>query len=438
MTDWTGEVKETHEETTKGAEVAAMEETPTTASEAKERSTDPLSITNVMYRDAPPIASNSMKHPRSIIDDDDINSARKKDKKMQKRAPFPHTTYEMINNCDPDIAAWTSNGEMFVVKDPDLFAKLVIPEYFDHSKFESFTRQLNFYGFNKVESKVMRIKDIDQRTINHVTFFNEFFKRNRKDLLSSIQRSTNRGKSQTNHIETLEAKLTQLSHEVHCVHLQLASMENLKKRIVSLESKLGHQNHLESNLILSAENETTAEYLHMCKSGTHTPPNANKINDESSSECMQFPVRRQSVGFCDDLDPPAKTSRYLSELRTTSMEGDSALRLLSEISNERKLDESMNTHNRLKSISDQHYHTVHQSKHSIAHRNSPGATPHDPESLVQYDPSTRNIDLIQTIDGYENNISHTSIAISDKTSLKALQSGISKFWETLTREENRT
>ena len=40
---------------------------------------------------------------------------------------------------------------MFVVKDPDLFAKLVIPEYFDHSKFESFTRQLNFYGFNKVE-----------------------------------------------------------------------------------------------------------------------------------------------------------------------------------------------------------------------------------------------------------------------------------------------
>ena len=99
MTDWTGEVKETHEETTKGAEVVAMEETPTTASEAKERSTDPLSITNVMYRDAPPIASNSMKHPRTIIDDDDINSARKKDKKMQKRAPFPHSELCSVDMC---------------------------------------------------------------------------------------------------------------------------------------------------------------------------------------------------------------------------------------------------------------------------------------------------------------------------------------------------
>lgn len=40
----------------------------------------------------------------------------------------------------------TDDGEMFVVKDPDLFASEVIPQYFDHNKFSSFARQLNFYG----------------------------------------------------------------------------------------------------------------------------------------------------------------------------------------------------------------------------------------------------------------------------------------------------
>jgi hypothetical protein len=36
----------------------------------------------------------------------------------------------------------TAEGDMFVVKDPDLFATAVIPQYFDHNKFSSFARQV--------------------------------------------------------------------------------------------------------------------------------------------------------------------------------------------------------------------------------------------------------------------------------------------------------
>ena len=39
--------------------------------------------------------------------------------------------------------------KMSVVKIPTLFDERSIPEYFDHSKFESFTQQLDFYGLNK-------------------------------------------------------------------------------------------------------------------------------------------------------------------------------------------------------------------------------------------------------------------------------------------------
>merc|ERR1719469_1397273 len=212
MKEEIGEIREIEEI----AETVATEEIEEASSNVK----DPLSIASVMHCALSPSNLNARNNPR-IVSDNSINNVPKKDKKIQKRAPFPHTTYEMINDCDPNLAEWTSDGEMFVVKDPENFSKEVIPEYFDHSKFESFTRQLNFYGFNKVESKVMRIKDIDQRTVNHVTFYNEYFKRNRKDLLGAIQRSTNRGKSQLNHIETLEAKVDRLSKVIECVQLKL-------------------------------------------------------------------------------------------------------------------------------------------------------------------------------------------------------------------------
>jgi len=82
---------------------------------------------------------------------------------------------------------------MFVVKDPDLFAASIIPQFFDHSKFSSFARQLNFYGFRKMQSKPIRNSDFDANTARYVTFFNENFKRGKCELLRNIQRSTRGG-----------------------------------------------------------------------------------------------------------------------------------------------------------------------------------------------------------------------------------------------------
>lgn len=87
----------------------------------------------------------------------------------------------------------TAEGDMFVVKDPDLFATQIIPQYFDHNKFSSFARQLNFYGFRKMQAKPIRNSDFDAGSAKHVTFYNENFKRGRCDLLKKIQRSTRGG-----------------------------------------------------------------------------------------------------------------------------------------------------------------------------------------------------------------------------------------------------
>ena len=78
-------------------------------------------------------------------------------------------TYEMINSCDPGLAGWTADGTMFVVKDQDVFAKEVIPKFFEHNKFTSFARQLNFYGFRKMQVRTRNSHCQHSHSLNSFT-----------------------------------------------------------------------------------------------------------------------------------------------------------------------------------------------------------------------------------------------------------------------------
>jgi len=179
-------------------------------------------------------------------------NASKKDKKTKKKADsisyhqkngipiFLQKTYAMINTCDPNMAEWTPNGTMFVVKDQTRFAKEVIPLFFDHQKFASFARQLNFYGFRKVQVKPVRNSDIDESTMNHVTFFHENFKRDSTELLAKIQRSTKGANTPTvqeqqRQINSLKAEVVSYKGEVQQLNARLEVME---RRFSYLEKHL--------------------------------------------------------------------------------------------------------------------------------------------------------------------------------------------------------
>ena len=52
----------------------------------------------------------------------------------------------MVNECDPSIATWTPEGDRFIVKNKELFATKIIPQYYDHNNYSSFTRQVRSHG----------------------------------------------------------------------------------------------------------------------------------------------------------------------------------------------------------------------------------------------------------------------------------------------------
>ena len=158
---------------------------------------------------------------------------------------------------------------MFVVKDPDLFASQIIPQYFDHNKFSSFARQLNFYGFRKMQSKPIRNSDFDAGTAKHVTFYNENFKRGRCDLLKKIQRSTRGGGTTTT---------TESSREVQTLREQVQSLE---QRIVEISNQTEERvRRLELDMLSRLEQVMVA--MQQQQSVQLSPQSANSVGTASS------------------------------------------------------------------------------------------------------------------------------------------------------------
>lgn len=131
----------------------------------------------------------------------------------------------MIEKVDPNIAGWSEAGDNFVVKNVDQFAKEVLPQYFKHSNFSSFARQLNFYGFRKLKAEPILTADFDEKTATYVRFFHEHFHRDKPDLLGRIKRATKSDPQTKDDVECLRSEILDLRSTVE---QQASIIENMK------------------------------------------------------------------------------------------------------------------------------------------------------------------------------------------------------------------
>ena len=72
----------------------------------------------------------------------------------EHKFPFkPHKMLEILEGQGDDhIAGWNPNGLSFRIKKPEKLVRKIVPHYFKQTKYKSFQRQLNLYGFQLIRA----------------------------------------------------------------------------------------------------------------------------------------------------------------------------------------------------------------------------------------------------------------------------------------------
>jgi len=169
---------------------------------------------------------------------------RKRKRKNQSNpiAPsFLRKTHAMIDGCDPSIAEWSDNGETFVVKDTAKFASEIIPDFFNHNKFSSFVRQLNFYGFRKIKFDPLRLKDAEGREESkYCKFKHDLFRQGRPNLLFQIRKSNYNESADKEEVESLKKEVNDLRHQLNHMSKDMAKLTSVIQYLVQSPDNPDH------------------------------------------------------------------------------------------------------------------------------------------------------------------------------------------------------
>ncbi|KAF0686860.1 Aste57867_21364 [Aphanomyces stellatus] len=92
-------------------------------------------------------------------------------------APFLTNLRRMLDDA-PHILRWTPDGRALEIHNRDAMILHILPKYFNHNRYKSFQRQLNYFGFKKWPKAKASV----------CTFSNQYFTRDAPEAAWCISR----------------------------------------------------------------------------------------------------------------------------------------------------------------------------------------------------------------------------------------------------------
>lgn len=218
---------------------------------------------------------------------------------------FLTKSYHMISSSDPNILSWNGVGDSFTIEDIDAFQKHILPKYFSHSKYSSYVRQLNFYGFQKMSQdsdiRIVPKVIVDDESShasesvnstsnqqnpsssssstpstprfpfnNSARFMHEYFRRGMPELLPKIQRSTAKPKLHMIESQDYEA----LHKEIASLKGQINQMESQVDRKVELAVQLVRNDYMTKVTRLEASYQSLVSIVSLMRGVSASQPSS--------------------------------------------------------------------------------------------------------------------------------------------------------------------
>ncbi|KAF0699398.1 Aste57867_10035 [Aphanomyces stellatus] len=165
--------------------------------------------------------------------------------KVEAAPLFLQKIYTMFEDAPSRVASWANKGSTVVIKEPEEFAKTILPQYFKHSNFSSFVRQLNFYGFRKFKKDDILIPENDA-TKHWWEFKHEKFLRHAPELMAQIRRKTysesndansSDGASSSNDVDVLKSQVKAMQSQFDALASQIQSLTNVVTELVQSKKR---------------------------------------------------------------------------------------------------------------------------------------------------------------------------------------------------------
>ena len=71
--------------------------------------------------------------------------------KEEAELDFVHKIRRMLDEVEEYVACWSVDGKSFYVLNQKIFESYILSRYFKHKDFSSFKRQLDYYGFQRID-----------------------------------------------------------------------------------------------------------------------------------------------------------------------------------------------------------------------------------------------------------------------------------------------